>query len=153
MSFNPLDKKPAEHSLRKAEMWETLATLDTDEQFFPVITHRISEGVFLSEIAKELRVTYSVLRNWIRGNKERDLEYKQAEADGRTARAEAIKRKMYDTATQDVVGELTHADQLRAGEILLKQESASEVKAPTQVANIQINFVAAKDGKTIDQLP
>ena len=154
MSFNPVVEKPAAHSLRKTEMVESLANADLDEHFFPTMMQRISEGVYLSEIAKECRVTYSVLRNWIRGNKARDDEYKKAEADGRTARADSVRQKIFSMATKEVTGDISPADQLRAGEIYLKQEQQAEaVKTPSQIANIQINFVAAKDGKTIDQLP
>lgn len=156
MSFNPIVTKPAAHSLRRAEMVSSLAEADLNEDFFPQMMLRISEGVYLSEIAKECRVTYSVLRNWIRGNKARDEEYKKAEADGKTARAEKVMQKIYDVATAPVAAEITNADQMRAAEIYLKQDGQQESRqGPSTIANIAITFVAAQEGKekTVDPVP
>jgi len=158
MSFNATlaDVKPALHSLRKAEMWTALANLGEDPEFFPSLMVRIGDGEFLSTLAGELKVTHGILRNWIRGDKSREEAYQQAEKDGKQARITRILRRMHDTATAKVEGEITHADQARAAELMLKQEMQEEVrKAPSSIANIQINFVEAQDGKPKDvsQLP
>jgi len=138
-------------------MVTALAELDTNEEFWPGVVARISNGEFISTIALELKVNYSVLRNWIRGNKEKEQEFSQAEIDGKKVRQQAALKKVYETATAEIAVEITRTEQLRAAEIYLKQEE--EVKAPpSRIGNLTIHFVAAKDGKevkgeVIDQLP
>ena len=156
MSDNPL---VAQHSRRKSEMVTLLADLDAaDPDFFPRIVLRIAEGEFIADVALELKVNYSVLRNWIRGNKAREIEFATAESEGKKFRQQAAMKKIYATAIADITAEPTRADQIRAAEMIIKQE---EEKAPTQrFGDITINFVAAENGKpkevkgeVVDQLP
>jgi hypothetical protein len=159
-SFLAETKQHAEHSRRKSEMVTALAELDAgDPEFFPTIISRMSDGEFISTIALELKVNYSILRNWIRGNKSREEQFAQAEIDGKQVRAQRARKKIYDTATADLEGQPTHADQLRAAEMVIKEQEES--KSPEQrFRDITINFVAADNGKpkevkgeTVDQLP
>ena len=158
-SFLAETKQHAPHSRRKSEMVTALAELDTDAEFFPGIMMRISEGEFVSTIALELKVNYSVLRNWIRGNKAREQEFAAAEAEGKRVRHQNAMKKIYETATARIEAEPTVADQLRAAEMVIKQ--SEEEKAPeTRFRDISITFVAAENGKpkevkgeVIDQLP
>lgn len=137
---------PADHTRRKSQMVTALAELDTNEDFWPTIVSRISDGEFLSTIAGELKVNHSILRNWIRGSKPREQAYAEAERAGKQHRINMVLKKTYETAVADVADPATRMEQLRAAEILLKQQD--EAKAPpSAVANIQINFVAASDGK------
>lgn len=148
---------PAMHSRKKSEMWSALATLDTEPDFFPTIISRLSDGEFLSTMAEEIKVNHSILRNWIRGNKDREEKYQQAEADGRQARIAKVLEKTYTIATTDSAEPPTRMEQLRAAEIMLKQGSGDEKKTTNTFGDITINFVSAKDGKpqgnVIDQLP
>jgi len=138
-------------------MVTALAELDTNEEFWPGVVARISEGEFISTIALELKVNYSILRNWIRGNKTREEQFSQAEIDGKKVRQQTALKKVYEAATAKIEADPTRMEQLRAAEIFLKQED--EIKAPpSRIGNLTINFVAAKDGKevkgeVIDQLP
>ena len=137
-------------------MWNALANHGEDAEFFPGLIDRIADGEFLSTLAEELKVTHGILRNWIRGDKKREEAYQQAEKDGKQARITRILRKQHETATAQVAGDITYADQARAAEIALKQEQQEEArKAPSTIANIAITFVAAQDGKekVIDQVP
>lgn len=148
--------KPASHSLKKREMWQMLAELDTNEEFWPDLLARISDGEFISEVAKAIEVHHSILRNWIRGNKGREQAFQQAESQGKAHRAEQVLKMTYGVATAEVKELPTRMEQLRAAEIMLKQQP--ERRAPSTIANIAITFVAAKDGKpaepiTIDQVP
>lgn len=147
---------PALHTRRKSEMVAALAELDTNDEFWPTIISRISDGEFVSTIALELKVNHSILRNWIRGNKKREQEYAEAERLGKQHRISNVLKKAYDTAVADIEQPTTRMEQLRAAEILLKQDSG-ETKMPTHIGDITINFVSAKDGKpearVIDQLP
>ena len=153
---NPL---VAQHSRRKSEMVTALAELDANPDFWPGVAMRIAEGEFISTIALELKVNYSVLRNWIRGNKAREQEFSAAEIEGKKVRQQIAMKKIYETATANIEAEPTRADQLRAAEMVIKQ--AEEEKAPEQrFRDITINFVAAENGKpkvvkgeTLDQLP
>lgn len=135
-------------------MVTALAEADTNEDFWPSIISRISDGEFISTIALELKVNHSILRNWIRGNKKREQEYIEAERAGKQHRIQQVLKKTYETATADIADEATRMEQLRAAEILLKQDGG-ETKAPTHVANIAITFVQAQDGKekVIDSIP
>ena len=150
---------PATHSRRKSEMVSALADLDTNEDFWPEIVSRISEGEFVSTIATELKVNYSILRNWIRGNKAREAEYQQAEQDGKQSRIQRVLKRVHETATAPVAAEVTHMEALRASEIALKQHD--QERAPTQnFGDINIIFVAADNGKpkeikgeSFDQVP
>ena len=140
-------------------MVTALAELDTEAEFFPNIISRISEGEFVSTIALELKVNYSILRNWIRGNKAREEQFTEAEAQRKKVRIQNALKKVYETATAEIETPPTRMEALRAAEILLKQQE--EEKAPTQrFGDITINFVAAENGKpkeikgeTLDQLP
>ena len=137
---------PAQHSRRKSEMVTFLAESDTNEDFWPAILARIAEGEFVSTIALELKVNYSVLRNWIRGSKEKETAFTEAERDGKQQRITRVLKKTYETATADIAEDTTRMEQLRAAEILFKHEGG-ETKAPTQIANIAITFVQADNGK------
>lgn len=147
---------PASHSRKKSEMVSALAELDTNEDFWPTIVLRLSDGEFLSTIAGEYKVNHSILRNWIRGNKKREQEYEEAERQGKQHRINLVLRRAHETATADIIEPATRMEQLRAAEILLKHEGG-ETRAPSQIANIAITFVQATEGKpagaVIDQLP
>ena len=144
---------PAAHSRKKSEMVTALAEADTNEEFFPELMARISDGQFLSSIADDLHVNHSILRNWIRGNKERERIYQEAEKQGRFARVEKVMRKVHDIATTDVADPPSHMEALRAAEILLKHEQPAPGDAPPRsVANIAITFVDARDGKPVEKV-
>ena len=138
-------------------MVTALAEANTNSEFWPEIVSRISDGEFVSTIALELKVNYSILRNWIRGDKAREQEFTQAEADGKQARIQRVLKRVHDTATAESEAPVTTMESLRAAEIALKQQEHE--KAPMQkfTGDIQINFVAAENGrpagKIIDQLP
>lgn len=137
-------------------MVSALAELDTNEEFWPSLVMRISDGEFVSTIANELKVNHSILRNWIRGNKKREQEFQQAEQDGRQYRIKKVLQKAHEAATADISDPPTRMEALRAAEILLRQDGG-DIRTPSTVANIAITFVAAKDGKpeenVIDHLP
>lgn len=148
---------PASHSMKKREMWHVLAELDTNPEFWPEIIARVSDGEFISEVAKDCQVHYSILRNWIRGNKAREQAFCEAERQGKARRVEKVLEKAHEVALADIEGPPNRMEQLRAMEILLKQESRQPAQHQT-FGDITINFVAAKDGKeikgeVIDQLP
>lgn len=146
---------PAKHTRRKSEMVTALAEADTNEDFWPGIVARISDGEFISTIALELKVNHSILRNWIRGNKIREQEFMEADRAGKQARLERVLKKVHAAATEDIAEPTTRMEQLRAAEIYMKQHQPED--APKNIANIEITFVAASDGKpvekVIDQLP
>mgnify|MGYP001611534686 FL=1 len=150
--------KPASHSLKKREMWTQLAELDTNEDFWPALLERFSDGEFLSSVAEILEINHAILRNWIRGNKEKETAYKVAEADGKRRRMDKVMEKVHTIATTDSQEPPTRMEQLRAAEILLKQKDSDPV-VKQQFGDITINFVSAKDGKpaiegeVLDQLP
>ena len=141
---------PASHSTKKSEMWSALAELDTNEDFWPTIVSRLGDGEFLAQLAKELKVNYSILRNWIRGNKGREQAFAEAEKQGRQSRVERVMQKAYETATATIEEPATRMEQLRAVEIMLRQADQS-VDKPTTFGDITINFVQARDGKTVEQ--
>lgn len=148
------DVAPAAHSRRKSEMVTALAEMEAaDEFFWSKIVDRISEGDFLSVVAQDLKVNHSILRNWIRGNKERESQFQQAEHDGRVARVAKVMKKTFDMALKENAAEPTHADQLRAAEIILKQESAATAsQAPKSIGSITINYIGAKDGRPVEKV-
>ena len=147
---------PASHSRKKSEMVSFLADSDTNEDFWPGILSRLADGDFVSTIAGDLKVNHSVLRNWIRGNKAKEDAFVVAEREGKNTRIARVLQKTYETATADIADDPTRMEQLRAAEILLKQDGG-DTRTPTQIANIAITFVAANNGrpveKVIDQLP
>lgn len=140
---------PAAHSIKKREMWLALADLDTNEDFWPTLLARISDGEFISVLATELKVNHSILRNWIRGNKPREQAYLEAEKQGRQSRVERVMEKAYETATAPIKEPTTRMEQLRAAEIMLRQHDASADK-PQTFGDITINFVQAKEGRTVE---
>lgn len=148
---------PAAHSTKKAEMVTQLAEMDTDEQFWPGIAERITDGEFLSTIAEELKVNFAILRNWIRGNVVREKSYIEAERLGRGRRTELVLERTYEVAIQENADAPSHTEQLRAAEVFLKQANLPEAPHIGRVTNnYSITFVAAKDGreeKVIDQVP
>ncbi len=141
---------PASHTRKKSEMWSALAQLNTEEEFWPTVVSRIADGEFISTIAGEIKVNHSILRNWIRGDVEREKQYQEAEKAGRFARIQRVMQKTYTTATAEIEGAPTTMEQLRAAEILLKHEQPEE-RTPTHVANIAITFVQAKDGREVKE--
>lgn len=140
---------PAVHSRKKSEMVSALAELDTNDEFWPVILSRISDGEFVSTIAEELKVNHSILRNWIRGNKGREQALAEAMQEGKKHRIQQVLRKTYDTATAEVTEPATRMEQLRAAEIMLKQQDALADK-PATFRDLTINFVQAKEGRTVE---
>jgi len=132
-------------------MWSSLAELDTNEEFWPAIVSRISDGDFLSTLASELKVNHSILRNWIRGNKGREQAFADAEKQGLQSRIERVMQRTYEAATSTISRKTTRMEQLRAAEIMLKQHE-SDRPAPAQYGDITINFVQAQDGKTVEKI-
>lgn len=128
-----------------------LAELGENEDFWPAIVLRLSDGEFLSTLASELKVNHSILRNWIRGNKTREQQYAEAERAGKQHRINLVLKKAHETATSDIEAPATRMEQLRAAEILLKHEQP-ETKTPSHVANIAITFVQAQDGKPLEKV-
>ena len=59
-------------------------------------------------------------------------------------------QKAYETATEEITEPATRMEQLRAVEIMLRQADQSSDK-PTTFGDITINFVQARDGKTVEQ--
>ena len=137
---------PASHSRKKSEMVTFLAQSDTNDEFWPAIVARLADGEFLSTIAGDLKVNHSILRNWIRGNTEKEKAFAAAERDGKNLRISRVLQKTYETATADIENDTTRMEQLRAAEILLKQDGG-ETRTPTTIANIAITFVQANNGK------
>lgn len=152
------DLPTAKHSRRKSEMVTALAEADQNEEFWPTIIDRISDGEFISTIASELKVNHSILRNWIRGNMRRESEFQQAERDGKQARIQAVLKKVHETAVADIAEDTTRMEALRAAEIALRQQE-NEKAPPPKFGDLHITFVSAKDGKPQekviepDQLP
>lgn len=130
-------------------MWAALAELETNEDFWPTVVSRLADGEFLSTVATDLKVNHSILRNWIRGNKGREQAFVEADKQGMQARIERVRQKVYGAAIADVEAKITHADQLRAAEIMLKQSDQAKTPHST-FGDITINFVQAKDGRTIE---
>ena len=140
-------------------MVSALAQADTNPEFWPEIVARISDGEFVSTIALELKVNHSILRNWIRGNMQREQEFQQAERDGKQARIQRVLQRVHETAVAEVEDKTTRMEALRAAEIALRQQD-TEKAPPQKFGDINIIFVAAENGKpkevqgaTIDQLP
>lgn len=131
---------------KRAEMFGLLAELDAKEDFWPDIIVRITDGEFLSKIAKEFGVNEGILRNWIRGNKKKEEEFADAFRLGKQARINRVLAKTYETAIADIAEPVTRPEQLRAAEIYKTFEGA-EQKAPSTLGGITINFVSAKDGQ------
>ena len=140
---------PAAHSIKKREMWLLLADLDTNEDFWPTLLSRISDGEFISILATELKVNHSILRNWIRGNKGREIAFGEAEKQGMQSRRERVMQRVHETATAEINEPATRMEQLRAAEIMLKQAEHGR-PAPAQFGDITISFVQAKEGRTIE---
>ena len=130
-------------------MWSSLAELDTNDDFWPTIVSRISDGEFLSTVASDLKVNHSILRNWIRGNKGREQAFADADKQGRQSRIDRVMQKAYETATAAIEAPATRMEQLRAAEIMLRQAEQSQDK-PATFGDITINFVQARDGKTVE---
>lgn len=140
-------------------MFTALAELDTDAEWFPGIIARISEGEFISTIALELKVNYSVLRNWIRGSRIHEQAFEEAEKEGKKYRHQEAMKRVYEAATANKLPEPTRMEQLRAAEIIFRQQEQDR-PAPQRFGDISITFVAAENGKpkevtgeVIDQLP
>jgi transposase-like protein len=144
------ENKPPLHTRRKSEMVTALAEADTNEEFWPTIISRISDGEFISTIANELKVNHSILRNWIRGNKKREEEFMSADREGRQARINKVLQKVHETATADIEAPATRMEALRAAEIMLKsQGDLAEPKVPQ--VGIAITFVSAQNGKPTEK--
>lgn len=137
---------PALHSRKKSEMVTALAEADTDSEFWPSIVSRLSDGEFLSTVAEELKVNHSVLRNWIRGSQKREQDFQIAFEEGKRHRLNLVLKKTYSTAVADIEEPTTRMEQLRAAEILIRQ-SGDAPRAPSSIANIEITFVQASDGR------
>ena len=142
---------PAGHSRKKAEMVSALAELDTDEDFWPTLVSRLSDGEFLSAIAEELKVNHSILRNWIRGSKARETDFVAAFEAGRQARIHRVLQKTYDAATADIAEPTTRMEQLRAAEVYLRQQPDA-ARPPSSLANLAIVFVQADNGKPLEKV-
>lgn len=138
----------AKHSERKRLQWLRLGELDEVPEFWQGLIATITDGTFLSEFAAQIEVNESILRNWIRGNAAREKEYIVAWREGKRARVQRVLESTYKIATQDNDAPVTRTEQLKAAEIILKSQDDSN--APTQVGDITINFVQAKDGKTVE---
>lgn len=144
---------PAAHSRRKSAMWVKLGELDTDPDFWPTLLMRLADGDFLAAIAAEIQVNHSILRNWIRGNKPREDAYQEADRAGRKARVEKVMAKVHATAMAEITEAPTRMEQLRAAEIMLKQNSEAEsVTAPPKIGDINIVFVEANNGKPAEKV-
>ena len=128
-------------------MWRLLADLDTNPDFFPDLIERVSEGEPLDKTAATIGVHYSVLRNWIRGNNDREAAFVEAALRGKTRRVERVLEATFATAVADITEPVKHADRLRAAEILLKPSTSVSVSSDKPSSGITISFVEAKDGK------
>lgn len=147
----------AAHSERKRVQWLRLGELDQVPEFWPGLIAAVTEGDFLGEFAKQIEVSESILRNWIRGNAAREKEYIVAWREGKRARVQRVLESTYKIATQENNAPVTRQEQLKAAEIILKSQDDDQAQRQ-QFGDITINFVQAKDGKTVegevlDQLP
>ena len=133
-------------------MVSALAELDTNPEFWPSIIARISDGEFVSTLAEEMKVNHSILRNWIRGNKKREQELAEAMHLGKHYRIQQVLRKTYDTATARISEPETRMEQLRAAEIMLKQQGDASGPPPGTSIGLSITFVSAQDGKPVEKI-
>lgn len=147
-----MEGKPlALHSRKKSEMVSALAEFDTNEDFWPSLVQRISDGEFVSSIAEGLKVNHSILRNWIRGNKKREEELQVALEAGKKARMERVVKSIYEVATTAVTEPATRMEVLRAAELMLKSQTPDENKGP-RIGSLNITFVAANNGQPAEKL-
>ena len=131
------------------EMWQRLAEHDTDQDWFPNEMEKIRGGGSLYQLAQAAKVNYSVYRNWIRGNVERESALAEAERDCKANRVARVLQATFDTATSVSSEPVTHSERLRAAEILLKPSAAVSVPEGKEVSGISISFVDAVDGKPV----
>ncbi len=129
------------------EMWQRLAENDTDPDWFPAEMEKIRAGGSLFQLAEAAKVNYSVYRNWIRGNVERESALSDAERDCKANRVARILQATFDTATSVSSEPITHSERLRAAEILLKPGASVPVPEGKEVSSISISFVDADNGK------
>lgn len=144
------ENKPTRHTLRRADMWGHLAELNTNEDFWPELILKVSEGNFLSTCAKEIGVHHGILRNWIRGDKKREEQYQQAEKDGKRRRMEQVMEKVHALAITEIAETPSHTDVLRAAEIALKHSGESGQAEPPKIPGISITFVTAETPRVVD---
>ena len=128
-------------------MWRLLAEKDTDPDWFHSEMEKIRAGGSLYQLAEIAQVHYSVYRNWIRGNLERESALADAERDRKAVRLERILQATFDTATSSNGEPVTHSERLRAAEILLKPGTTLAVPEGKEVSSISVTFVDAADGK------
>jgi hypothetical protein len=129
------------------EMWRVLADKDTDPDWFPSEMEKIRAGGSIFQIAEAAGVNYSVYRNWIRGNVERESALADAERDCKANRMARVLQTTFDTATSRVDEPVKHSDRLRAAELLLKPATTLAIPEGKEVASISVNFVEADGGK------
>lgn len=129
------------------EMWRLLAEKDTDPDWFPAEMEKVRAGGSLFQLAEAAGVNYSVYRNWIRGNVERESALADAERDCKANRMARVLQATFDTATARVDEPVKHSDRLRAAEILLKPATTVAVPEGKELSSISLNFVEADNGK------
>ena len=154
--FRP-DYQIATGTFRKREMWRQLARLDTDAEWFENQIQRIKDGASLETLAEALGVNYSIYRNWIRGNENRESALAEAVRERKARQMERVLQRTFDTALAHIEEPPKRADALRATEILLAYEKSGGGNGQAPSINLNISFVEAKDGKpverVIDQVP
>lgn len=136
--------------LRSIEMWRSLAHNDTDPEWWQKQLLLIEDGATVDQLCVLAKVHYSVYRNWIRGNDERERAFLAAQATQRSRKMERVLQATFDTALAHVAEPVKNSEKLRAAEILFQVNGATTGSPAAQaVANISITFVEAKDGRKI----
>lgn len=136
--------------MRSIDMWRGLAHLDMDPLWWPNQLRLIEDGATVDQLCVVAKAHYSVYRNWIRGNDERERAFLGAQATARSRKMERVLQATFDTALANVEEPVKHSEKLRAAELLFNIGGMAPGHAAAQAAaNITITFVEAKDGQRI----
>jgi len=129
------------------EMWQLLAQKNEDPDWFPAEMERLQEGATVEELAAIAQVHFSIYRNWIRGDANRESALADAERERKSRKMAKVLQAAFDTALSKPEEPVKHSDRLRAIEILLKPAATLEVSGDKATPAITISFVEAVDGK------
>ena len=132
---------------QKREEWRILAEKNTDPEWGPSQLELLREGATLEQLSEVVAVRYSIFRNWIRADAEREVSLAEAKREGKTRQMERVLQTTFDTALSSPADPVRHSDKLRAIEILLKPTSTIAISGEKTPSGIQISFVDAENGK------
>ena len=132
---------------QKREEWRILAEKNTDPEWWPSQLELLREGATLEQLSEVVAVRYSIFRNWIRADAEREVSLAEAKREGKTRQMERVLQTTFDTALSSPADPVRHSDKLRAIEILLKPTSTIAISGEKTPSGIQISFVDAENGK------